>query len=146
MEQPSDAPSTQEANSSNLNRKYCTECGKLILRRAEICPGCGCRQVFPAVGRAGFGQGFLGPAEASSPELETSFVTKMAILLALNFLWNGLGNLAIGDKRGWAIGFLNWIFVAIGFFTLWIPPLLFYAYCGYAGYKFLGTPILKQGY
>jgi hypothetical protein len=27
------------------DQKYCSECAKVILRRAEICPGCGCRQV-----------------------------------------------------------------------------------------------------
>jgi hypothetical protein len=27
------------------NQKYCRDCGKLILERAEICPGCGCRQI-----------------------------------------------------------------------------------------------------
>ncbi len=70
----------------------------------------------------------------------------MAILLGLNFLWNGLGNLATGDKRGWAFGLLNWVFVAIGFFTLWVPPLLFYAYCCYVGYQFLTTPTLEEGY
>jgi hypothetical protein len=25
--------------------KFCVDCGQKILRRAEICPGCGCRQV-----------------------------------------------------------------------------------------------------
>jgi hypothetical protein len=25
--------------------KYCADCGKQILRRAEICPHCGCRQL-----------------------------------------------------------------------------------------------------
>jgi hypothetical protein len=27
--------------------KYCADCGKQILRRAEICPHCGCRQLPP---------------------------------------------------------------------------------------------------
>lgn len=27
------------------DQKYCSECAKVLLRRAEICPNCGCRQV-----------------------------------------------------------------------------------------------------
>jgi hypothetical protein len=27
------------------NQKYCRDCGKVIMKRAEICPGCGCRQI-----------------------------------------------------------------------------------------------------
>jgi hypothetical protein len=65
----------------------------------------------------------------------------MTILLVLNFLWNGLGNLAIGDKRGWQFGFINWLVAAIGFFTFWIPCLLFFAYCGYEGHKFLTSNV-----
>jgi len=34
------------------------------------------------------------------------------LMLALNVLWNGLGNLAVGDKRGWKYGFANWVFFA----------------------------------
>jgi len=61
----------------------------------------------------------------------------MAVLIGLNILWNGLGNLAIGDKRGWAFGFVNWIAVALSFIMVGIPLILFFAYCGYAGYQFL---------
>jgi hypothetical protein len=59
------------------------------------------------------------------------------MLILLNVLWNGLGNLAIGDKRGWAFGFLNWIAFALSFVSVGIPSLLFFGYCGYAGYQFL---------
>ena len=31
------------ANSALPMHKFCSECGKQILRRAEICPLCGCR-------------------------------------------------------------------------------------------------------
>ena len=27
------------------NRKYCRDCGNAIFEQAEICPGCGCRQI-----------------------------------------------------------------------------------------------------
>ena len=69
--------------------------------------------------------------------LRVSEVTLKRVLLALNLLWNGLRSLAIGDKRGWAWGSRNWIVVALSVFTLWIPALLFSAFCGYAGYQFL---------
>ena len=61
----------------------------------------------------------------------------MAALLALNVLWNGLGNIAIGDRRGWGLGFLNWVFFILSLFTLFVPALAFYAVCGYLGYDFL---------
>ncbi len=32
----------------NQGEKYCKDCGKIIMSRAEICPHCGCRQmIFP---------------------------------------------------------------------------------------------------
>lgn len=64
----------------------------------------------------------------------------MILLLVLNVLWNGLGNIVVGDKRGWGYGFLNWVFVILSIFTLWIPCLLFYAYCGFQGYEYLRAP------
>src|ERR1700741_250969 len=72
MAQSADAPSIHEGKPLSLDQKYCTECGKVILRKAEICPGCGCRQSFPSMGRTG--QNLFGSAR-SSPELESSFVT-----------------------------------------------------------------------
>jgi hypothetical protein len=61
----------------------------------------------------------------------------MATLLLLNALWNGLGNLAIGDKRGWGFGFFNLIVFAISWFTTFVPSVLFFAYCGFQGYNYL---------
>jgi hypothetical protein len=113
------------------DQKFCMDCGKVIMRRAEICPGCGCRQVAAAAANP------MTTSLPRPPEVQSQFVTQMAILLALNVLWNGLGNLAIDDKRGWQYGFLNWVIFAISFFTAGIPSILFFAYCGYAGYQFL---------
>jgi len=144
MEQSPFASPPEASTPINQDQKYCRDCGKIILRRAEICPVCGCRQMPVPASRNRFTQNFFGNSEPTSRELESSFVTKMAILLCLNFLWNGLGNLAIGDKRGWGFGFFNWIIVAIGFFTLWIPPLLFFAYCGYVGHQFLVAPNVQE--
>ncbi len=61
----------------------------------------------------------------------------MAVLIALNILWSGLGNLAIGDKRGWGFGFFNWIVFAISIFTAFIPSILFCVYCTFQGYTYL---------
>jgi hypothetical protein len=119
------------------DQKFCMDCGKVILRRAEICPACGCRQApAPHQNSSNFPSSSSWPV-SRSPELQSSFVTKMATLILLNVLWNGLGNLAIGDKRGWTYGFFNWIVFALSFVTVGIPSLLFFAYCGYAGYQFL---------
>ena len=67
----------------------------------------------------------------------------MAKLLILNCLWNGLGNLAIGDKRGWGWGFFDRVVFALSFVTIGIPSILFFAFCGYAGYQFLTEKVLK---
>jgi hypothetical protein len=121
------------------DKKYCADCGKVILRRAELCPGCGCRQVSAPDTRQN------GVTSIPLPELQSPFVKQMALLLILNFLWSGLGNLAIGDKRGWSLGFFNWLIFALSIFTLWIPSLLFFAFCGYAGYQFLTAQASAQG-
>ena len=55
----------------------------------------------------------------------------------LNVLWSGVGNLAVGDKRGWGFVFINIVVFALSFFTLFVPCLLFFAYCCYAGYQYL---------
>ena len=118
------------------NQKYCRDCGKLIMERAEICPGCGCRQSetppFPNQSARAF----------ILPSLDT-VTGPMIMLLCLNFLWNGLGNIAVGDKRGWGYGFLNCVFFGVGFFTAFIPVLFFYAYCGYQGYQFLRASTIQ---
>jgi hypothetical protein len=36
-----------EGGEATTSMKYCADCGKQILRRAEICPHCGCRQLPP---------------------------------------------------------------------------------------------------
>ena len=104
----------------------------MILRRAEICPGCGCRQL-PATPTSAPIFANLG----QNSELAGPVAGQMILLLVLNIFWNGLGNLAIGDKRGWAFGFLNWLVFALSMVTAGIPSLLFFAYCGYVGYQFL---------
>lgn len=128
---------TDPEPSIGQDKKYCMDCGKVILRRAEICPACGCRQLPAHKSQQSGSRQTVFASEPTSPELQSHFVGQMAALLLLNCLWNGLGNLAIGDKRGWVWGFFNWVVLAIGFFTFWIPCLLFFAYCGYAGYQFL---------
>ena len=134
---------TDPEPSIGQDKKYCMDCGKVILRQAEICPGCGCRQIpAPRSQQNGFRQTVF-PSGPPSPELQGPFVGQMAKLLILNCLWNGLGNLAIGDKRGWGWGFFNWVVFALSFFTLGIPSILFFAFCGYAGYQFLTQQALE---
>ena len=105
------------------NEKYCTDCGKVILRRAEICPGCGCRQMgasasFPLPS---------GPANTG---------TVMTLVIG-NILWNGLGNLLIGDQRGWKWGFINWILIMASLPTLGIPCILGVIYFSIKGHEFI---------
>lgn len=117
----------------DVSEKYCTDCGALIRVRAEICPKCGCRQPMP-----------LWPDQPIArypviPWEPDPLVKPMIVLLTFNFLWNGLGNIIIGDKRGWGYGVLNWLVVALSFFTMWVPCLVFFAGCCWQGYLFLHT-------
>jgi hypothetical protein len=110
------------------HQKYCTDCGKLILARAEICPECGCRQLPIQSAVSSYGVPKLRVDPAAGP---------MILLLVLNILWSGLGNIAIGDKRGWGFGFFNWVCFVASFFFFGVPCILFFAYCGFKGYQYL---------
>jgi len=48
-----------------------------------------------------------------------------------------LGESCHRRQESWALGFVNWIVVALSFVMIGIPSILFFAYCGYAGYQFL---------
>jgi len=115
-----------------LEQKYCTDCGSVILRRAEMCPKCGCRQIPVPQGSA-----FNDVAATLSRSAHNLIVGPMILMFCLNVLWNGLGNLAVGDKRGWGFGFANCLFFIVSIFTAGIPCILFFAYCGYQGYQYL---------
>jgi hypothetical protein len=134
MLQDQNDTTTQSVSGINPDQKYCAECGKIILRRAEICPGCGCRQGSAPNRQSSF---FGGPQFGGSDELQSPFVGRMILMLALNFLWSGIGNLAVGDKRGWGFMLVNVVIFVVGFFTLFIPVILFFVYCSYTGYQFL---------
>jgi hypothetical protein len=66
----------------------------------------------------------------------------MIAMCGLNILWNGIGNIAVGDKRGWWFGIINIFIVLLSSmaahmfeepgFLLFV--VLFYAYCNYLGY------------
>jgi hypothetical protein len=134
--------SVEPQATKNADQKYCGDCGKLILRRAELCPGCGCRQM-----AAPKEPSLLNFSEtASSVAISAGNVGKMLItpargamltLLVLNVFWCGLGNVAIGDSRGWKYGLANWLFFVASFFTFGIPCFCFFVYCSYEGQQFL---------
>lgn len=124
--------STPSVTPIGQDQKYCSECGKIILRRAEICPGCGCRQLFSSNNQMG-----QVVRTNTQPQLESPFVGKMILLIVLNVPWPGLGNLAVGDPRGWKFLLICIPICLLGFFTAWVPVILFFAYCCYEGYQFL---------
>lgn len=134
--------SEQETRAKGPNEKYCADCGKLILLRAEICPGCGCRQAPTAT-----------PSNAGTFTVRADpLLGPMLLLLFLNCLWSGLGNIAIGDKRGWAYGFFNWIVFIVSWFTAFLPSIAFFVFCSFRGYEYLrslqlaGAPISAPTY
>lgn len=36
-----------ESKKKNIDEKFCSDCGEIIKIKAEICPKCGIRQLFP---------------------------------------------------------------------------------------------------
>ncbi len=79
------------------DKKYCTDCGQLILARAEICPFCGVRQ--PAIG--------------NNKENRTKLT---AGLLALFLGWIGIHKFYLGQK---GLGIIYLIF-----FWTFIPGII----------------------
>lgn len=121
----------EDRPAKGINEKYCADCGALILLRAEICPKCGCRQI--ASQRSGF-------------SLQIDPVTGPTILLVIgNVLWSGLGNLLVGDKRGWGFGFFNWVVIVVSIYTAFVPAILFFAFCSWQGYEYLRTHQVASG-
>lgn len=128
MENPlSQGPSTAP------DMKYCADCGKQIVRRAEICPHCGCRQ-FPPVPQ--------NPLDTVGAKIRADYRAKEMVTLALwNLAWTGLGNVLAGDrKEGFAAMALGLLIIPVifttspSFIVLW---LALYVYCGVHGYRFL---------
>jgi hypothetical protein len=114
--------------------KYCMDCGQQILRRAEICPRCGCRQL-PPPGIALPGGALTPSSSPSSASFGTDKTSRTLILLVLNALWSGVGNVVVGDKNGWRYVFFNIFVFLISLETFFIPSVLFFFYCSYKGYK-----------
>lgn len=122
------APNYDEQQRKSDFTKYCRGCGKLVLASAEICPACGCHQI--------------PPQSSTIPTSSTTYINKptmppILLLIGLNVLWNGLGNIVVGDKRGWKYGCLNWLFFIIAIWTGGVPLLLFGAFCGFQGYGYM---------
>jgi hypothetical protein len=115
---------------SEIQTKYCQECGQQINRRAVICPKCGCAC-----------SSEKSPAAISLPKLNVDGnLFPMAIVLVCNALWAGLGNLMVGDKRGWAYGFTTWLWAILSGL---IPPvgiimlIVWFCYCSKKAYQYL---------
>ncbi len=121
-------------------QKYCTDCGKLILRRAEICPACGCRQLPSPTGKSSLDAVTTTFTQAASNPI----FGPMILLLVVNVLWNGLGNISVGDNRGWKYGLANLFIFAASLFTMGIPCMLFFAYCGYEGHRYLSNKTARR--
>jgi hypothetical protein len=130
----SPAPAQGQAVVS-AEQKYCSDCGNVILRRAEICPKCGCRQLSAPVSAVG---AETKPFSIKLPNAD-GILPMMSVIVG-NLFWAGLGNLLVGNKEGWKFGLLTWIFVvmialaapigAIGYFVWMI-------YCDVKAYEFL---------
>ncbi len=66
----------------------------------------------------------------------------MAIVLVCNFLWAGLGNLMVGDKRGWPYGFTTWVWYILVFV---VPPvgiimgIVWFCYCSKKAYEYVNS-------
>jgi hypothetical protein len=119
--------STSTVAYKSSQEKYCKDCASVIWLNAEICPKCGCRQIPESTNRSGR-LNKTGTPSVGMPLLA---------LFVLNALWNGLGNVAVGDKRGWLYMLFNIIMFIGAFFTFGIGLIAFYVYCGAKGTKFV---------
>lgn len=93
---------------------YCRQCGRYMDEGGVFCPICLTHSNVCGI---------------SSPPL--------VLMIVLNIFWNGLGNLAIGDNRGWALGFFNWLVLAVAYFTVGLSMPIYWAYCCWVGYRYL---------
>jgi hypothetical protein len=59
------------------------------------------------------------------------------VLVLGNLFWAGLGNILIGDERGWNFGMFTWIAVVLAFFTGGVSIFAWGAYCITRGSNFL---------
>ena len=114
--------------------KFCMDCGQKILRRAEICPRCGCRQLPPQTRVDGEA---LTPSVSSPSSFGKEKTSRILILLVLNALWSGAGNIVVGHKDGWHYVFFNILVFVLSLATFFIPSLVFFFYCCYQGYKYI---------
>ena len=61
----------------------------------------------------------------------------MALLIGLNVLWSGIGNIAVGDIEGYGYALANIVIVFLSVFTFGIPLVLFCVFCSMKGYEYL---------
>jgi hypothetical protein len=118
----------------SAEQKYCCDCGGVILRRAEICPKCGCRQLPPTP----VSTVQSNPFSANLPNAD-GILPMMSVVVG-NFFWAGLGNLLVGHKDGWKFGLMTWIFVVIIAVVAPIGAvgyLVWMIYCDVKAYEFL---------
>jgi len=64
-----------------------------------------------------------------------SEILKIGLMVFLNVLWCGLGNVAIGDKNGWTYVLLNIPILIASFFTFFIPSIAFFFVCWFQGWQ-----------
>jgi RNA polymerase subunit RPABC4/transcription elongation factor Spt4 len=120
------AHSAQQTYQPRPDDKFCMDCGSVIVRRAEICPKCGCRQL-PA------------PTEPRSLDVSVPKGAGNAAKLVIgNILWNGLGNILVGDARGWWYAIGNCFVFFISLFTYGIPCIIYCISCCAKGFEYLG--------
>lgn len=88
--------------------KYCRDCGAQILDNAEICPNCGCRQIYPD---------YMNGTRPRNPDASTRS-RLCALLLCIFFGVVGVHRFYLGRTgSGVAMVFLGWL-------TLGIWPLI----------------------
>ncbi len=90
---------------------------------------CGCRQL---------GMHQIANTSAAHPGLSIpQGISSVFVLIILNIVWNGLGNLAVGDTRGWKYGFFNWACAIASLALAGIPCIAWCVYCSVKGYEHL---------
>lgn len=95
------------------NEKYCSECGEIILLKAEICPKCGVRQL-PV----------LGGIKSSDPK-DRKLVQKFLYTTGISFCVFLVIVLASTPQQAWLAGFIGTCIFALfsGAVAMAIPTI-----------------------
>jgi uncharacterized membrane protein YvbJ len=112
------------------DQRYCRDCGKVVMERAEICHGCGCRQTGAALAENVTANSLLGIAARARAPIFGKLILLVTGLTSLVFTTVVIGAFLreyrkytmqqVGVGRLWLAGALSAVFLFAGLSGLWM--------------------------